>query len=193
VNRYKVSKQADVLMLFYLFTAGELRELFERLGYPFGPECIPRNVEYYSTRTAHGSTLSRIVSAWVTARSDRAGSWRLFQEALESDISDIQGGSTAEGIHLGAMAGSVDVLHCAYLGIATRENRLWLDPCLPDELDRIRMTIRYRGMAVQLDVTRDELTVRASPSNPATLFLCIQEHEVDLASGEMRRFSLRGC
>jgi alpha,alpha-trehalase len=32
-NRYKASKQADVLMLFYLFSSEELRSLFERLGY----------------------------------------------------------------------------------------------------------------------------------------------------------------
>lgn len=34
-NRYKASKQADVLMLFYLFSSEELSGLFERLGYPF--------------------------------------------------------------------------------------------------------------------------------------------------------------
>ena len=34
VNGYKVSKQADVLMLFYLLSADELREVFARLGYP---------------------------------------------------------------------------------------------------------------------------------------------------------------
>ena len=31
-NRYKISKQADVLMLFYLLSAEELSEIFERLG-----------------------------------------------------------------------------------------------------------------------------------------------------------------
>ena len=60
VNRYKASKQADVLMLFYLFTADELYQIFERLGYPFGPEHLKRNVEYYMARTSHGSTLSGV-------------------------------------------------------------------------------------------------------------------------------------
>jgi alpha,alpha-trehalase len=58
VNRYKASKQADVLMLFYLFSADELRLIFERLGYPFSSANIPRNVEYYLARSSHGSTLS---------------------------------------------------------------------------------------------------------------------------------------
>ena len=32
-NRYKVAKQADTVMLFFLFSDDELRRLFERLGY----------------------------------------------------------------------------------------------------------------------------------------------------------------
>jgi len=39
---------ARVLMLFYLFSAEELGELFERLGYPFEYETIPRNIAYYA-------------------------------------------------------------------------------------------------------------------------------------------------
>jgi len=41
-----------------------------------------------------------MVHAWVLARSKREISWHLFKQALESDVSDIQGGTTAEGIHL---------------------------------------------------------------------------------------------
>jgi trehalose/maltose hydrolase-like predicted phosphorylase len=92
-------------MLFYLLSADELRELFDRLGYPFDPPTdIPRNIEYYLERTSHGSTLSRVVHSWILARTERRRSWDLFLEALESDVGDIQGGTTPEGIHLGAMA-----------------------------------------------------------------------------------------
>ena len=119
-NRYKVSKQADVLMLFYLFSADELKLLFEQLGYPFDPGSIPRNVDYYLSRTSHGSTLSRVAHSWVLARSDRRRSWDLFQRALDSDIADIQGGTTREGIHIGAMAGVIDLVQRCYLGIEMR-------------------------------------------------------------------------
>ncbi|WP_203983335.1 glycoside hydrolase family 65 protein, partial [Sphaerisporangium rufum] len=77
-NRYQASKQADVLMLFYLLTADELRDILAGLGYPCGPEIIPRTVHHYLRRTCHGSTLSAVVHAWVLSRSDRAGSWRFF-------------------------------------------------------------------------------------------------------------------
>ena len=34
-NRYKVAKQADVAMLFYVLSADELAELLDRLGYDY--------------------------------------------------------------------------------------------------------------------------------------------------------------
>ncbi len=74
-NRYKASKQADILMLFYLFTAEELQEIFDRLDYPFSPANIPKNIDYYIRRTSHGSTLSQVVHSWVLARVDRPRAW----------------------------------------------------------------------------------------------------------------------
>ena len=115
-------------MLFYLLSADELRELFDRLGYQFEHDTIPKNIEYYLARTSHGSTLSKVVHAWVLARSDRERAWKLFSEALESDLLDTQGGTTPEGVHLGAMAGTVDLVQRAYTGIETREEVLWLEP-----------------------------------------------------------------
>jgi alpha,alpha-trehalase len=160
-NRYKASKQADVLMLFYLFSAEELRGIFERLGYPFEYETIPKNIDYYIKRTSHGSTLSRVVHSWVLARSDRARSWNLFTQALESDISDTQGGTTPEGIHLGAMAGCINMIQRGYTGIEARGDVLWFNPCLPEELGRLRMQIHYRGHNLSIEIFQDKLKVTA--------------------------------
>ena len=101
VDDYQASKQADVLMLFYLLSADELRELLGRLGYALPAEAIPRTIEYYPRRTSHGSTLSALVDAWVLARAHREEALEHFERALRSDVADIQGGTTAEGIHLG--------------------------------------------------------------------------------------------
>jgi trehalose/maltose hydrolase-like predicted phosphorylase len=72
VNRYKASKQADVLMLDYLFSPTELRQLFLRLGYDLDGEVWRRTVDYYLRRTSHGSTLSGLVHGLVLARAGRA-------------------------------------------------------------------------------------------------------------------------
>ena len=171
-NRYKLSKQADVLMLFYLFSAEEIGELFERLGYPFEYETIPRNIAYYADRSSQGSTLCRVVYAWVLARSDRPRAMDFFAEALQSDVSDVQQGTTAEGVHLGAMAGTVDLVQRVSTGIEVRGDVLRLNPELPREMERLDMRIRYRGHSLDLRLTRDSLTVRGRDGAAAPISLC---------------------
>jgi alpha,alpha-trehalase len=163
VNRYKASKQADALMLFYLLSADELREMFARMGYRFTPEQIPATVDYYLHRTSHGSTLSGVVHAWVLARGDRKRAMRYFQQVLASDVADIQGGTTAEGIHIAAMAGSIDLLQRCFTGLETRSDRLILNPMWPESLGALRMPIYYRGYRLHLTVVGRSAEISAEP------------------------------
>lgn len=189
-NRYRLSKQADVLMLFYLLSADELGELFRRLGYPFEYETIPKNIEYYLKRTSHGSTLSRVVHAWVLARSKRELSWHLFKEALESDVSDIQGGTTREGIHLGAMAGTVDLIQRCYTGIETRQHKLQLNPYLPNDLKEIRFDIAYRQHSINFVITSKQLRLNAQPCAAAPITIGFREETFELKPGDTLQFDL---
>lgn len=189
-NRYKLSKQADVLMLFYLFSAEEIGALFERLGYPFAYETMPRNIAYYTGRSSHGSTLCRVVSAWVLARSDRPRAIDFFAAALQSDVSDVQQGTTAEGVHLGAMAGTVDLVQRVATGIEVRGDVLRLNPELPRELERLDMRLRYRGHALDLRLTRDSLTVRGRNGAVPPIALGVDGQVYEFVSGTTRVFRL---
>jgi trehalose/maltose hydrolase-like predicted phosphorylase len=192
-NRYQASKQADVLMLFYLFSSEELTQLLESLGYAFESDWIPRNIEYYSHRTSHGSTLSRVVHSWVLSRSDRKRSWTLFQQALESDLLDIQGGTTSEGIHLGAMAGTISVVQRCYAGIEMRDDVLWLNPCLPcvnHELAHLRTRIRYRGHWMLVDLTRQKLRVSFEKGWSSVAKVGFRDEVYELDQGQSAEFEL---
>ena len=191
-NRYKASKQADVLMLFFLLSAEDLVELFERLGYRFDPASIPTNIDYYVRRTAHGSTLSRVVHSWVLARANRPGSWKLFEEALRSDIGDIQGGTTAEGVHLGAMAGTVDLLQRGVTGIEWRDSVLVLNPRLPEELGELTFTLRHRRhWGVRVEVRDGRLSVSLPPSDAPPITIAYRDRLFELAGGEAFETTLR--
>ncbi|MEG6508998.1 glycoside hydrolase family 65 protein [Methyloligella sp. 2.7D] len=170
-NDYKVSKQADLLMIFYLFSREELEEIFHRLGYPFSPDLIFKNIQYYMCRTSHGSSLSWITHAWILARADRQRSWQLVQSALNTDIADIQGGTTAEGIHLGAMAGTVDIFQRCYTGLEARAGILMFNPRLPEEVQELEVTFRYRRHILDVKVTQHHLSVSSRPTtaDPITL------------------------
>jgi alpha,alpha-trehalase len=182
-NRYQLSKQADVLMLFYLLSATELGQILERLGYELSSEAVSDTIDYYMARTSHGSTLSRVVHSWVIARSDRERSWELFSEAIESDVADVQGGTTAEGIHLGAMAGTVDLIQRGYTGLEARGDVLWFDPALPKELGALDFKVHYRGHRVQVRVTPSQLRVSAIPSEEAPIQVGFRDEVVELQPG----------
>jgi trehalose/maltose hydrolase-like predicted phosphorylase len=93
-DRYKLAKQADALLLFFLFREDELRQILERLGYPYAADTLRKNLDYYDARTSHGSTLSFVAHAGVMASVDPEGSWERYMVALESDVGDVQGGTT---------------------------------------------------------------------------------------------------
>jgi trehalose/maltose hydrolase-like predicted phosphorylase len=113
------------------------------------------------------------VHAWVLARADRVGSWAQFRRALVGDFADTQGGSTIEGIHLGAMAGTVDLLQRCYTGLEVRNDALWLNPSLPDELERLSFGLTYREHWVDIDIDHHRLVVSAAAGQalPATVVL----------------------
>jgi beta-phosphoglucomutase family hydrolase len=183
-NRYKLSKQADVLMLFCLFSADELRALFDRLGYPLDPDLIERTVKYYESRTTHGSTLSRVTHSWVLAQTDRAHSWSLFKEALKADLQDTQGGTTREGIHLGAMAGTADMVLRCYGGIETRGDVLRLHPVLPSEIGRASFEIIYRGQPVDIELTQRYARLRLLPCAADPIEVCVAGSTKTMGPGQ---------
>ena len=189
-NRYKLSKQADVLMLFYLFSSEALVDIFARLGYKFDGSMIPKNIDYYLQRTSNGSTLSGIVGAWVYSRSSRRRSWALFKQVLKSDVNDIQGGTTSEGIHLGAMAGTVDLIQRCYTGIELRDDELWFNPLLPDELSRLGFQLRYRRHSLHVDITDGMLSVASEPAFTEPITIRLKGETRRLAPGETVQIAL---
>ncbi|MGC0335879.1 glycoside hydrolase family 65 protein [Streptomyces sp. SLBN-8D4] len=191
VNRYQASKQADVLMLGYLFAPAELKEILARLGHRLDDEAWRRTVDYYLRRTSHGSTLSGLVHGWVLARARRADAWTYCQEALRGDIADLQGGTTAEGIHLGAMAGTLDLVQRGLTGLQTRGGALWLDPVPLPELSSYGISLRYQEhWGVQLRLERGRLDVMVPPSDADPIDIRLPDRAVVVAPGESVRLIL---
>lgn len=190
-NRYKAAKQADTLMLFYLFPDAELRRLFAQMGYDLPPDIVRRTIDYYDRRTSHGSTLSLIVHAGVLASIDPSSSYDRFRAALHSDVDDIQGGTTAEGIHTGVMAGTLDLIQRIYLGAEVREDVVFFMPRLLERLDGLSLLMQFRGTPIRVMVEGEELTVEALTEGfSQSVRVGVGEDVCDLAAGQRRRFTL---
>jgi len=190
VNRYQVCKQADVLMLFHLFSEEELRALLGGLGYELGPDAYRENFEYYRALTTNGSTLDRVVQACLLTRLDRACSWEVLTKALGADLFDVQGGSTREGIHIGAMAGTIDIFQRAYLGLEIQHDRICLAPQLPAELPELRLRIRFRTQWLTVHATEQELYVRSEAHGVGEATMSVGGRCYTLKPGAEHRIAL---
>ena len=191
-NRYKITKQADTVMLFFLFSPEELREIFRRLGYDYRDDTAMRNVAYYDRRTSHGSTLSFVTHAGVLAALDPKSSWERFLVALRSDADDIQGGTTKEGIHVGVMAGTLDVVQRYYAGTHVRGDVLYFDPRLPAQLDGLSFPIQFRDTPILVTITGEQLTLVVHPESASRPVRAGVPGDVrDLRAGDRAVFELR--
>lgn len=160
---YKVSKQADTLMLFYNLTKEKIEASLKGLGYNLPVDYLEKNLLYYLNRTSHGSTLSRIVHAQLAEEvAFHKLSWELYQEALYSDYQDIQGGTTAEGIHTGVMAATIYVTLTTYAGINIKKKHLTIQPNLPKHWTAMTFTIDHKGIHYQLTVSKNVLQIDSS-------------------------------
>jgi trehalose/maltose hydrolase-like predicted phosphorylase len=191
-DRYMLAKQADTVMLFYLFSDEQLRGLFERLGYEYGPGTARKTIDYYDARTSHGSTLSFITHAAILAALDPESSWERFIAALESDIGDVQGGTTKEGIHLGVMAGTLDLIQRGYLGTAILDGVLHFSPRLTDRLDGLSFPMQFRGTPIRVTLADGGLTVVAHAEGfSRPIRVAVGDEVRELRAGDHHTFALK--
>jgi trehalose/maltose hydrolase-like predicted phosphorylase len=190
-DRYKLSKQADALMLFFMFGEEELHRIFDRLGYKYTPDTARKNIAYYEPRTTHGSTLSFVVHAAILADLDPNSSWEKFTTALESDVSDIQGGTTKEGIHMGVMAGALYLLQRGYMGAEIQNGVLCFSPKPNERLDGFSFPLRFRKTQLEIALKEDSLMVAVHTDGLGrTIRVSVGDATREIKDGEHYAFPL---
>ena len=154
---YKLSKQADLCMLFYFLEKDELSDLLAASGYDLSPERIKETILYYRDRTSHGSTLSHLVFGAILDPYEPTSAWEHYIVALRSDVDDIQGGTTPEGIHTAVMAGTVRHVIERMAGVSVRDGEVYVDPALPNGIRYL--SFRYRAFGASVCLRIDSNTV----------------------------------
>lgn len=184
-DSYKISKQADVLMLFYLLSYDELIALFSKLGYSFSEEILNKNIFYYLKRTSHGSTLSKVVLASLAKYIDQDIALKFYQDVLNSDIMDTQGGTTPEGVHLGAMASCVNIALMCFAGMDFKNSYLVFNPRLPMRVHRLQFNVQFHQQWLNVLVEKDKIEVKLSPESENVLPVIIQD-KLQMIEPELR-------
>lgn len=191
-NRYKLAKQADVLMLPYLLGHEGLIQVLQGLGYTLTMEQLHRTIEYYLARTAHGSTLSRVAHASVLAGVDPERAWDSFREALDADLDDTQHGTTRAGIHLGAMAGTIDVIQRSFAGLRLDGDTLVFEPSMPAGLRAAAFGFRYRNHVLDVRLQGDRMRLASAAGDAGPVAVRVNGTEWLLAPGEDLTFHIQG-
>lgn len=141
--RTKALKQADVLMLPYLFPTA------------FSEDQVAENLDYYMPYTTHDSSLSAVVHAIVLCRLGRVQeAYGFFLRAMNIDLDSERGGA-GEGIHIANCGGLWQCVALGFAGmsLAYEENGPSFSPRLPSHWKRLSFRVYYQGRAVDVEIT----------------------------------------
>jgi beta-phosphoglucomutase family hydrolase len=167
-DKYKLAKQADVLMLFYVLKPEEVKAALAELGYEVGDALrfMQKNYDYYVHRTSHGSTLSHVVHAAILhyVPECKADMLAWFKNALKSDVNDTQGGTTSEGIHGGVMAGTIDIVVKSFAGVSLYDDYIEVAPDLPEEWNNLEFKLLHKDHWFAIKVTKDKISIKPTLS-----------------------------
>lgn len=147
VQRYKVIKQADVLLLMTrlpeLFTPEEKAAAWE----DFEPLCL------------HDSSLSFATHALFAAQNGPAdAAERYWEKALWLDLRDIMGNTGKEGLHLACLGETWQTLVFGFAGLHLTPDGPALAPHLPERWRSLSFRFTHRGRSYEARVSRDEPT-----------------------------------
>ena len=127
----------------------------------------------------------------MLAALDPERSWERFLVALRSDAEDIQGGTTREGIHMGVMSGTLDLMQRAYPGSEIRDGVLQFEPRLPAAVEEVSFSMQFQRtpLRVTLDHDRLVLTVHREGAGGA-IRVGIGDDVRELCPGDTETFEL---
>lgn len=147
VNEMQVSKQADVLLLLFLF---------ENL---FPKEEKRLNWDYYEPKTLHDSSLSLSTHAILAADLGKMDlSYELFQRAINIDMGENMLSSN-DGIHAASLGGIWQMIVFGYGGIRCLDRQLRIEPNLPKAWQELDFGIMWHQQPIQIIVDQVGFTV----------------------------------
>lgn len=191
-DHYKLSKQADLLMVFYNLGFEKADTIIRKLGHKLPDDYIRKNFDYYISRTSHGSTLSRLVHSDLAYRlGDHESAWEMYMEALSSDLVDIQGGTTGEGIHCGVMAGTVYLALSVFCGLDLSDDQPVLCPDLPEHWEGMKFNFTFRETHFRVNVLKNTLEIVADKSDKEIIKVRICGQEIQLDRGRVFKMNLK--
>jgi beta-phosphoglucomutase len=146
IYRHQVLKQPDVVLAQVL------------LGNRFSMAEKKRNFDFYNPLTTGDSSLSPCIQSVAAAELGYTEmAYGYFSRTARMDLDDVNG-NVEDGVHTAAMAGTWISIVRGFAGMRTELGRLSFRPRLPRRWNRVRFRLRYRGRAIEVDITHESAT-----------------------------------
>ncbi len=140
VSKSKISKQADVVMMFGLFRN------------EFSQDVKKANWEFYEPLCGHGSSLSPALHSMIASDlglTEKA--YEYFVKAAGIDLKDKMG-NTEHGLHAATAGGILQAAIYGFAGIHITDNGITVNPRLPRQWESMKFNIRYKGQLVCITI-----------------------------------------
>ena len=153
VNEIQVSKQADIMVLFYL------------LENRFSTDIKRANWNYYEPKTLHDSSLSLSTHCVLASdMNDKEMAYDLFRRASEIDLGPNMKTSD-HGVHAASLGGIWQCIVNGFAGVRMLGGDLRIDPKLPENWNEVKFTLNWHGVNLTVEVTKDTLIVVRNSEN----------------------------
>lgn len=155
INTLQVTKQADILLLFYL-----LNQTFLQEDIQLSNAKKETNFHYYEPKTLHDSSLSLAIhSILANDIGDTDLAYSLFRKATEVDLGPLPNTSD-DGIHAASIGGIWKAAIFGFAGIRLIDGKLTINPTLPQQWHHMKFTIQWQGQPITFFVTEATLYVK---------------------------------
>ena len=162
LDRTKLLKQADVVLLMYLFID------------KFPLEVKKANYRYYEARTMHKSSLSPCIYGLMGLEiGDHKKAYNYFIKTSYIDLYNANK-NTADGIHAAATGGAwMNIVH-GFAGMRVRRGELCFDPWLPKRWQLLSYTFVWQGNVIEVKINHTKLTfkmIQSADKKGTTLYV----------------------
>ncbi|MFH1875247.1 MAG: glycosyl hydrolase family 65 protein [Pseudomonadota bacterium] len=182
IGKTQLIKQADVVMLLYLFSNHfTLKE---------------KNKNYYfnERRTLHKSSLSPAIHSIVGLEvGDEDKALHYFAHALSTDLSDIHG-NTHEGFHAASGGGTWQAAVMGFAGLRRKGKVLSLNPHLPLHWKGMKFCVYWHGVLLRVSLAhhKTDIEIGRVPANKK-IFVEVYEQTQQIKSYSVLRFINKSC
>jgi len=153
IDETQLVKQADVVMLLYLFCN------------QYSRNDKKRNYNYYEKRTLHKSSLSPAIHSIVGLDvGDRDKALHYFAHALSTDLADIHGNAN-DGIHAASGGGTWQAAIMGFAGMRIHKEYISFSPYLPENWSGMKFAVHFRGARLRVSIAKNktDIMIERSP------------------------------